>query len=70
VNPPAYNTFPVPNGGWLAFQFHANNPGVWFLHCHFDRHQSWGMDMVFITKNGRTKAQSLLGPNHPLPKCP
>jgi laccase len=70
VNPPAYNTFPVPNGGWLAFQFHANNPGVWFLHCHFDRHQSWGMDMVFITKNGHSTSQSLLGPTHPLPKCP
>jgi laccase len=70
VNPPAYNTFPVPNAGWLALQFHANNPGVWLLHCHFDRHRSWGMQMVFITKNGRSKAQSLLGPNHPLPKCP
>ncbi|KAG0600056.1 hypothetical protein M758_11G003900 [Ceratodon purpureus] len=69
VDPPAYNTFGVPNGGWLAIQFIANNPGVWLLHCHFDRHKSWGMEMVFITKNGHGSAQSLAPPLHPLPKC-
>ncbi|KAG0612319.1 hypothetical protein M758_6G018500 [Ceratodon purpureus] len=68
-NPPAYNTFGVPNGGWVAIQFFANNPGVWLLHCHFERHKSWGMEMVFITKNGRGRSQRLLGPKHPLPKC-
>lgn len=70
MNPPAYNTFGVPNGGWLAIQFQANNPGVWLLHCHFERHKSWGMMTAFITKNGLGKAQSSTSPLHPLPKCP
>lgn len=67
VNPPLFNTFGIPNGGWVAFRFHANNPGVWLMHCHFERHKSWGMMMVFITKNGG--GQSLQAPLHPLPTC-
>jgi laccase len=69
VNPPAYNTFGVPNGGWLAIQFFADNPGVWLVHCHFERHKSWGMSMVFITKNGNKKSQTLPKPLHRLRKC-
>jgi len=67
VNPPLFNTFGIPNAGWLAIRFHANNPGVWLLHCHFERHKSWGMEMVFITKNGG--GLKLQPPTHPLPKC-
>jgi laccase len=69
VDPPAYNTFGVPNGGWLAIQFKANNPGVWFMHCHFERHLTWGMSMAFITRNGRAAHERLLPPLHPLPRC-
>lgn len=67
VDPPLFNTFGVPNGGWIAIRFHANNPGVWLMHCHFERHKSWGMMMVFITKNGG--GQKLKAPLHHLPKC-
>jgi laccase len=70
VNPPLYNTFDVPNGGWLAIQFRANNPGVWLLHCHFDQHSSaWGMEMAFITRNGKGRRRRVLRSPHPLPKC-
>ncbi|XP_016840817.1 laccase-4-like [Nasonia vitripennis] len=36
----------VPSGGYTIVRFHANNPGYWFLHCHFDEHASNGMALV------------------------
>ena len=27
VNPPKFNTISIPNGGWVAIRFQANNPG-------------------------------------------
>ncbi|KAB2025138.1 hypothetical protein ES319_D06G131300v1 [Gossypium barbadense] len=62
VDPPLINTVHVPASGWVALRFFANNPGVWFSHCHFERHSSWGMDTVFIVKNGGTKATSIRPP--------
>lgn len=67
VDPPLFNTYSLPNPGWLAIRFHANNPGVWLLHCHFERHIAWGMMMPFITKNGG--GLTLKPPTHPLPAC-
>ena len=26
--------------------------GVWFLHCHLDDHLTWGLNTVFLVKNG------------------
>ncbi|KAK4761037.1 hypothetical protein SAY87_005930 [Trapa incisa] len=69
VDPPKANTFIVPKYGWLAIRFVANNPGVWFWHCHFDRHLSWGMDTVFIVKNGDTEETSMLPPPSNMPIC-
>ncbi|KAG2614274.1 hypothetical protein PVAP13_4KG379103 [Panicum virgatum] len=53
ADPPRQNTVAVPKGGWAAIRFRATNPGVWFMHCHFDCHVVWGMDTVFIVKDGR-----------------
>ncbi|KAI5312740.1 hypothetical protein L3X38_041914 [Prunus dulcis] len=69
VDPPEVNTFPVPKDGWATIRFIANNPGVWFMHCHFDRHMSWGMDTVFIVKNGGTNETSIRPPPDYLPAC-
>eukprot|EP00250_Pteridium_aquilinum_P018752 c24197_g2_i1 orf=1-1590(-) len=33
VDPPERNTIGVPQGGWAAIRFRADNPGVWFMHC-------------------------------------
>ncbi|ONK73948.1 uncharacterized protein A4U43_C03F1230, partial [Asparagus officinalis] len=49
-DPPLENTVGVPKSGWAAIRFKANNPGVWFMHCHLERHGTWGMDTVFIVK--------------------
>ncbi|KAL1216084.1 Laccase-15 [Cardamine amara subsp. amara] len=68
-NPPYKNTASVPRNGWIAIRFIADNPGVWFMHCHLDRHQSWGMNVVFIVKNGKGPNQQILPPPPDLPPC-
>ncbi|EOY20473.1 Secretory laccase isoform 2 [Theobroma cacao] len=70
VDPPLINTVHVPLRGWVAVRFFATNPGVWFMHCHFERHSSWGMDTVFIVKNGTTVDTSILPPPASgMPRC-
>ncbi|KAB1220756.1 putative laccase-9 [Morella rubra] len=69
VDPPEANTVPVPKKGWATIRFVANNPGVWYMHCHFDKHMGWGMDTAFIVKNGGTKESSLLPPPASMPPC-
>ncbi|KAI7757415.1 hypothetical protein M8C21_016051 [Ambrosia artemisiifolia] len=63
------NTIAVPQNGWTAIRFRANNPGVWFMHCHFERHVSWGMEMVFIVRNGKGEHERMLPPPKDMPKC-
>ncbi|OMP10629.1 Multicopper oxidase, type 1 [Corchorus olitorius] len=71
VDPPLINTVQVRGRGWAAIRFFARNPGVWFMHCHFERHSSWGMDTVFIVKNGTTPKTSILPPPASgMPRCP
>ncbi|KAK6918159.1 Multicopper oxidase, C-terminal [Dillenia turbinata] len=69
VDPPYMNVFGVPVGGWAAIRFIADNPGVWFMHCHLDIHQSWGLGMSFIVKNGIGPLQTLPHPPADLPRC-
>ncbi|KAK4428409.1 Laccase-14 [Sesamum alatum] len=69
VDPPHQNTIAVPRNGWTAIRFRASNPGVWFMHCHFERHVSWGMGMTFIVKNGKGPNASMLPPPPDMPRC-
>ncbi|XP_010267525.1 PREDICTED: laccase-6 [Nelumbo nucifera] len=69
VDPPYMNTIGVPVAGWAAIRFVADNPGVWFLHCHLEIHASWGLSMAFIVKNGNGETESLPPPPTDLPKC-
>ncbi|KAF8672838.1 hypothetical protein HU200_049171 [Digitaria exilis] len=69
VDPPYQNTVAVPKGGWAAIRFRATNPGVWFMHCHFDRHVVWGMDTVFIVKDGKDPEAKMMRPPKNMPKC-
>ncbi|KAF2297483.1 hypothetical protein GH714_024217 [Hevea brasiliensis] len=69
VDPPEVNTIGIPRKGWAAIRFTANNPGVWFMHCHLERHASWGMDTVIIVKEGRTRASRMLPPPAYMPPC-
>ncbi|KAL3592623.1 hypothetical protein D5086_011263 [Populus alba] len=69
VDPPLQNTIIVPKNGWSVIRFKATNPGVWFVHCHLERHLSWGMEMAFIIKNGRGKNAQMLPPPPYMPPC-
>lgn len=69
VDPPVRNTVQVPIFGWAAVRFVANNPGVWFLHCHYGHHSSSGMATTFLVENGPTLDMSLPPPPEDLPAC-
>jgi hypothetical protein len=43
--------------------------GVWFMHCHFDVHLSWGLRMAWIVLDGTLPSQKLPPPPSDLPKC-
>ena len=43
--------------------------GVWFMHCHFDHHTVWGMNTVFIVKNGKTPDAQMMPRPPNMPKC-
>ncbi|KAH6805957.1 laccase 8 [Perilla frutescens var. frutescens] len=69
VNPQERNTVVVPTGGWVLIRFRANNPGVWFIHCHIDAHVPWGLANAFVVEDGPTPSTSLPPPPSDLPKC-
>ncbi|KAJ6814577.1 laccase-25-like precursor [Iris pallida] len=69
VNPQVRNTIAVPTGGWSVIRFKANNPGMWFMHCHLDVHLSWGMAMAFEVENGPDAASTLPPPPPDFPTC-
>ncbi|KAD4584574.1 hypothetical protein E3N88_22175 [Mikania micrantha] len=69
VDPVERNTVGVPSGGWVAVRFRADNPGVWFMHCHIEIHLSWGLRMAWVVMDGRLPNQKLPPPPSDLPKC-
>ncbi|KAL1819774.1 hypothetical protein ACET3Z_014643 [Daucus carota] len=69
VDPVERNTIGVPSGGWVAIRFQADNPGVWFMHCHLEVHTSWGLKMAWLVLNGKLPNQKLQPPPADLPKC-
>ncbi|KAJ0788148.1 putative laccase [Helianthus annuus] len=69
VDPDERNTVGVPSGGWVAIRFRADNPGVWFMHCHIEIHISWGLRMAWLVMDGVLPSQKLPPPPADLPKC-
>ncbi|KAE8728892.1 Laccase-12 [Hibiscus syriacus] len=69
INPPYRNTIGVSVGGWAVIRFVADNPGVWFMHCHLDIHQSWGLVAVLSVENGKGELETLPHPPTDLPHC-
>ncbi|XP_031484709.1 laccase-17-like [Nymphaea colorata] len=69
ADPVERNTVSVPSGGWVAVRFLADNPGVWFMHCHFEVHLSWGLKMAWVVLDGPLPNQRLPPPPLDLPKC-
>ncbi|KAJ1438416.1 Multicopper oxidase, type 1 [Sesbania bispinosa] len=69
IDPPFINTVLMPRNGWASIRYWAHNPGVWFVHCHLDRHLAWGMGTVFIIMNGEGSHEKLLPPPPDMPPC-
>ncbi|KAJ5723884.1 hypothetical protein N7488_001919 [Penicillium malachiteum] len=46
--PARRDTFVVPPQGYLVIRFVADNPCVWFFHCHIDWHLMQGLGMLLI----------------------
>ncbi|XBI54244.1 hypothetical protein VPH35_036316 [Triticum aestivum] len=69
VDPVERNTVNVPAGGWVAIRFLADNPVVWFMHCHLEVHTTWGLRMAWLVLDGSLPNQKLLPPPSDLPKC-
>ncbi|KAK1437121.1 hypothetical protein QVD17_02906 [Tagetes erecta] len=69
VNPQERNTLGVPVGGWAVIRFRANNPGVWFIHCHLEVHLPWGLGTAFLVENGGTPESTLPPPPADFPRC-
>ncbi|KAI7821789.1 Cupredoxin, partial [Kickxella alabastrina] len=34
---------------YAVLRFRADNPGVWMMHCHIERHMELGLSMMFVT---------------------
>jgi iron transport multicopper oxidase len=49
----------IPANGFVVIRFKADNPGVWFFHCHVDMHLVAGMASTII------EAPDLLQKQHP-----
>ncbi|ESO89911.1 hypothetical protein LOTGIDRAFT_124263 [Lottia gigantea] len=45
-NPPRKDTIIVPTGGYVVVRIKADNPGVWFMHCHIELHTMDGMAVM------------------------
>ncbi|URE12891.1 Multicopper oxidase [Musa troglodytarum] len=69
VDPQVRNTIAVPAGGWAVIRFVANNPGVWFMHCHFDIHLALGLGTAIVVENGNTPDSILPPPPPDFPTC-
>ncbi|KAK3791910.1 hypothetical protein RRG08_026812 [Elysia crispata] len=44
--PPKKDTVTIPDGGYTIVRFHADNPGMWLLHCHVEYHVEIGMAVL------------------------
>ena len=40
------DTIVIPYGGYVIIRIDATNPGVWFMHCHIDKHMVNGMALM------------------------
>ncbi|XP_052196806.1 laccase-11-like [Diospyros lotus] len=69
IDPPERNTVGIPTGGWTTIRFRADNPGVWFLHCHLELHTSWGLKTALVVEDGPESDQTVLPPPKDLPPC-
>jgi iron transport multicopper oxidase len=59
----------IPPLGYIVLRFTADNPGVWFFHCHIDFHHVGGMNAVFIEAPEILQSRSLTVPASGIRLC-
>ena len=66
---PRKDTIMTPAGGYAVIAIVADNPGVWFMHCHVENHAVEGMAVVLNearpNQNPAPDAMRLSGPFEP-----
>ncbi|KAI9491562.1 multicopper oxidase-domain-containing protein [Zychaea mexicana] len=48
TNPMRRDTIRVPGEGYTIIRFRADNPGVWFFHCHIEWHLESGLAVTLV----------------------
>ncbi|KAI9272916.1 multicopper oxidase-domain-containing protein [Phascolomyces articulosus] len=48
TNPMRRDTIQVPGEGFAIVRFRADNPGIWFFHCHIEWHLETGLAATFV----------------------
>ena len=62
ATPARRDTFLLPPNGYVVLRFVADNPGVWFFHCHIDWHLASGLGMLLI------EAPDQIAAHNPIPE--
>lgn len=65
ANPMMRDTVVVNANGFMVLRFKANNPGVWFFHCHVDWHLEQGLAITLVEAPQELQMQQKIGhPSH------
>jgi iron transport multicopper oxidase len=48
ATPMRRDTWTLAPSGYTVIRFVANNPGIWFMHCHMEWHMEAGLLMTFV----------------------
>jgi iron transport multicopper oxidase len=62
--PARRDTFVLPPHGYFVIRFVADNPGVWFFHCHIDWHLSQGLGLLMIEAPTQIQERLNIPQNH------
>jgi iron transport multicopper oxidase len=62
--PARRDVFVLPPQGYWVIRFVADNPGVWFFHCHIDWHLSQGLGMLLIEAPTQLQQRSSIPDQH------
>ncbi|EUC57577.1 multi-copper oxidase laccase-like protein, putative, partial [Rhizoctonia solani AG-3 Rhs1AP] len=63
TNPIRRDTHIIPASSWAVIRFEANNPGVWFMHCHIDWHLAEGFAAVIVIQPDAVAQMSIPSAN-------
>jgi FtsP/CotA-like multicopper oxidase with cupredoxin domain len=55
VNPARRDVVMMPQAGWVAIAFEADNPGAWLMHCHIAWHVAQGVAVQFVEQESAIK---------------